>query len=103
MNGEFNGFVINSDDENGCPENVLIQRGVFLNYNTEQLTIKSVKNLVVDNNMLDQSALYCITMNPVYKGIDNVTIRKTTLPHPTGLASLQTQQQFLWTAQRIPR
>ncbi|HHT94011.1 MAG TPA: hypothetical protein GXZ66_11005 [Clostridiaceae bacterium] len=76
LNGEFNGFVINSDDENGCPENVLIQRGVFLNYNTEQLTIKSVKNLVVDNNMLDQSALYCITMNPVYKGIDNVTIKE---------------------------
>lgn len=76
LNGEFNGFAINSDDENGCPENVLIQRGVFLNYNTEQLTIKSVKNLVVDNNMLDQSAMYCITMDPVHKGIDNVTIKE---------------------------
>lgn len=76
LNGEFNGFVITSDDEKGCPENVLIQRGVFLNYSTEQLTIKSVKNLMVDNNMLDQSAMYCITMVPVYKGIDNVTIKE---------------------------
>lgn len=89
LNGEFNGFVVTSDDENGYPEDVLIQRGVFLNYSKEQLTIKSVKNLTVDNNMLDQSALYCITLSPIHNGIDNVVIKENYIAAAYGLGQTE--------------
>lgn len=74
LNGEFNGFLIDSEDPDSAPEDILLTRGLFLNYSKEQINIRSVKNCIVRSNMLDQSPLYCIILQPENAGIDGLSI-----------------------------
>lgn len=76
IGGEFDGIIIDSQDPEGCPENILLYRLTFLNYVGGQLEIHAVKGCTVTNSMLDQGYDYCIKICPDGVGVNDLTIKE---------------------------
>ncbi len=65
---------IDTQDPDGCPQQVSILRNVFLFPAPGQVTLEAVDGCIIWNNMLD-AATTAILLNPGSKGIRNVDIR----------------------------
>lgn len=72
--GAIDAIVIDSQDSEGCPENIQLNRMVLLNYRGSQLEIRSGKNITISNSMLDQGYHNCVRIAPEGIGIDGVVI-----------------------------
>lgn len=76
IGGEFDGILVDSKDDSGAPENILMTRLTFLNYRGGQLDIRSVNGLIVTNSMMDQGYVYCIRIRPEGQGVCNVIFKE---------------------------
>ena len=96
IGGTLNGVLVDSIDENGCPEDVYMSRMTFLNYSGGQIDIKSVKGCTITNSMLDQALEYCLRLDPQGMGIDGVEISKNYIAAAFGYDDISFERHNIW-------